>query len=133
MVRPSLPTIGLVAALFSAAAHANFFADPGEYMVQGNPEAAARHLQAGAERGEAGAMFALAHLYRTGAGVTKDPARSTTLYLQAAELGHVDAQYMVGICYERGRGVDKDVVTARQWFERASKFDIMLYCVIFYF
>ena len=122
MVRPSAPAIvALTAMILSAGAQANFFADPGEYMVQGNPEAAARHLQAGAERGEASAMFALAHLYRTGAGVAKDPTRSTALYLQAAELGHVDAQYMAGVCYERGRGVDKDIGAARQWFERASR------------
>jgi ankyrin repeat protein len=104
----------------TAEAQTNFFGDPGEYMVQGKPEAAARHLRLRTERGESNAMFALAHLYRTGAGVTQDLNHSTALYLRAAELGHIDAQYMAGVCYEKGRGVEKNFTTARAWFEKAS-------------
>lgn len=112
----------LVALLLNAGdAHANFFGDPGEYMVQGNPEAAARSLEQRAAQGEADAMFALAHLYRIGAGVPRDVERSTALYRQAAELGHVEAQYMIGICYARGRGVAKDPEQARRWLSTASR------------
>ena len=104
----------------SVEAQTNFFGDPAEYMVQGKPEAAARQLMVRSERGESNAMFALAHLYRTGAGVPQDLNSSTALYLRAAELGHIDAQYMAGVCYEKGRGVEKNLASAREWFQKAS-------------
>ncbi len=53
-------------------------------------------------------------------GVNKDPAKSHSLYLQAARKGSVTAMFTVGVNYEYGHGVAKNWEEALYWYKKAA-------------
>ena len=72
-----------------------------------------------AEKGHAGAQFALGWMYASGEGVLKDYKEAVKWYLKAAEQGQADAQYNLGVMYANGKGVLKDLSKAKYWIKKA--------------
>ena len=59
--------------------------------------------------------------YEHAEGVSRDPARATTLYCHAARLGDAEAQYHLGWMYANGRGVERDDASAAYFFHAAAE------------
>ncbi len=105
-------------------------------------------LQPLAEKGHAGAQFALGNIYATpmmkhvsntlhwyGQAAKRghaeaqyalgqrsdDPAKAMEWYRKAAERGLADAAYSLGFCYEKGKGAEADKDEAANWYHRAGQ------------
>ena len=50
-----------------------------------------------------------------------DPAKAVVYYKEAAVKGQPDAEEAIGLAFYTGNGVPKDLVSARQWFLKASE------------
>ena len=73
-----------------------------------------------AERGDAGAQYALGLAYLTGEGLPRDPRDAARWLRRAAEQGHPGAATDLGVLLMRGYGVPRDDAKAVQWFRRAA-------------
>lgn len=82
------------------------------------------HFWTLAARGNVGAQFNLAQLYRLGHGIPADQALALHWYTEAARQGHGYAQYNLGVMYEFGHGTRPDAAQARLWYRRAADQDI---------
>src|SRR5206468_3724764 len=64
--------------------------------------------RARAEKGDAGAQYALAYMYYQGRGVPQDYHEAVRWARMAAEQGNAKAQFALGSAYQGGRGVPQD-------------------------
>src|SRR5262249_1533962 len=80
----------------------------------------AAQLRAGAEHGDAEAMYRLAGFYLYGQEVQHDDAEAFRWYRKASEQKHARAEYAIGFLYYEGRGVEKDRAAADHWFHTAA-------------
>jgi TPR repeat protein len=71
-------------------------------------------------RDDGAAQHALAYLYATGRGVSKDMDLATQWYRKAAEQGFVQAQRELARRYRTGAGVKKDEAEAANWYRKAA-------------
>lgn len=88
-------------------------------LPDASPREAFRNYQAGAERGEPGAMNNLGVAYRHGLGVTRNFELAFENFKAAAERGHVPAMHNLAVAYQRGFGVSPSPEQAELWYERA--------------
>ena len=77
-------------------------------------------LRAATEQGSGGAAGLLGYMYASGHGVTADPQRAFSYFLQSAKLGNGDGMQGVAQCYERGLGVAKNQAEADRWYKEAE-------------
>ncbi|MFC8043822.1 hypothetical protein [Nocardia sp. NPDC057353] len=98
---------------------AGYFAQQG-YGCPADPDLAARHFLAAAERGDADAAFELTVHYTRGWGVPADQAASDRWTWRAAELGSARAMSNLGGMFAVGRGVAADPRAALDWYARAA-------------
>jgi TPR repeat protein len=73
-------------------------------------------LRQGADRGSAGAMTNLAHMYRRGEGMPADQVRAMALYQSAVKAGSFHALSWIGVMHLEGLGVPVDAAEACRWF-----------------
>jgi uncharacterized protein len=73
-----------------------------------------------AEKGDSGAMLALAGIYAAGEGVPRDYTRAFEWCRKALEAGNNDALLPMATMYRRGRGVARDDKKALDMYERAA-------------
>ncbi len=66
------------------------------------------------------ALYNLAHLYKEGKGVEKNPERYVSLLRRAAEQGYSFAQHDLAAAYGAGDGVEKDMIQMYAWFTAAG-------------
>lgn len=83
-------------------------------------EAAALFYRRAAFRGLPEAQHALAFMYATGQGVTRDERQAVDWFRAAAKQGHTSAQHNLGVMYAEGRGVERDEQEAVRWFYEAA-------------
>jgi hypothetical protein len=88
--------------------------------AKGDPEAAANHLRAAAELGNARAAYALGIAYIDGDGVPEDLALSAYWINRAADLGDPGAQFLVGSSLYAGIGVEQDTARGLAFLEQAA-------------
>jgi hypothetical protein len=79
-------------------------------------------------RGDGESCFVLASLYYGGAGVTRDYARSASLFRQACDRGWPRGCGGLGECYKAGFGVESDAVQAIRYFEKACAGGVAASC-----
>ena len=79
------------------------------------------HLQAQAEHDRPEAQYALGKAYRDGKQASKDPAKASYWFEQAAEQGYAKAQRHLGTRYAEGEGVEKDSILAIMWLTLAAQ------------
>ena len=60
-------------------------------------------------------------MYRQGVGVSKDHAKSLSLYKKAALQNHAGAQFGLALMYVNGIGTPKDIIEAERWYRLAIK------------
>ncbi len=77
-------------------------------------------LRAATDQGSGGAAGLLGYMYASGHGVTADPQRAFSYFLQSAKLGNGDGMQGVAQCYERGVGVAKNQAEADRWYKEAE-------------
>src|ERR1041384_251514 len=111
---PSAESIRAAAEARAKAAAANEAAEVKDFLDRATAarsseqySIAAEWYQKAAERGNAVAQNELGHLYQSGQGVAKDPAKAADWFHKAADQGHPVAQLNLGIAYEEGVGVTK--------------------------
>jgi TPR repeat protein len=80
---------------------------------------AARSYRESAQLGFAPAVTRLGYLYKTGAGVARDPAEAFRLMTAAAE-SDTEAKFQLALLYVEGVGTPADAATARTWLARAG-------------
>jgi len=107
--------------LAAATARAGDFADGLQAFDGGDYAAAVSHWQPLAEQGDALAQVALAELYLTGLGVTRDDSKAVELFRQAALQGHGLAQLNYADFAATGRGRPRDTVVAYTWYMVAAR------------
>ncbi len=90
-----------------------------EAVGRGDAAALAR-LRSEAEAGDVPSEEALVDLYRTGAGVPRDPAEAFRWATKAAEGGSAGAQHALGAMYELGSGTGVDYAKAMTWYRKAD-------------
>ena len=73
-----------------------------------------------AAAGQADAMTAIAGLYATGTGVTRDSRAALTWYRRGARLGDATSQLNLGDMIARGQGQERDPVEASMWLGLAA-------------
>lgn len=73
-----------------------------------------------AKEGYAKAQAALAWMYHTGNGVSKDEKLAVEWYLKAAKQGHAIAQNNLAAMYENGRGTRVNNKAAAAWFRESA-------------
>jgi TPR repeat protein len=88
--------------------------------LTGDPEEAARLLDAAAHYGLVEAQTLFAQILLDGRGVARDPARAFRWFRIAGEAGHAPAMNMTGRCLEHGWGIVRDWVAAADWYRRAA-------------
>lgn len=84
-----------------------------------DPAASHRWQLAGAERGDADAMFELYCLRSTGQGCELDEADALRWCVRAAEAGSARAMSNLGGFHATGRGLPQDLGRAVDWYRRA--------------
>jgi len=77
-------------------------------------------LRAATEQGSGGAAGLLGYMYVSGHGVTADPQRAFSYFMQSAKMGNGDGMHGVAQCYERGVGVAKNQAEADRWYKEAE-------------
>lgn len=73
-----------------------------------------------AERGDAGAQYALGTLYKNGEGVEQNYQEALKWYKKSAEQGNVDSQVILGALHYVGQGVAQDKIMAYEWWSKAA-------------
>lgn len=73
-----------------------------------------------AQNNDLAAQRNIAHIFRYGLGVEKDPKEAFEWYLEAADRGLSRAQANVADMYLKGEGVNKDSYKAAVYFNRAA-------------
>ena len=73
-----------------------------------------------AEEGYAKAQAALAWMYHTGNGVTKDLPKAVEWYKKAAAQGHAIAQNNLAVMYENGLGTAVNKKAAANWYRESA-------------
>lgn len=73
-----------------------------------------------AKEGYAKAQAALAWMYHTGNGVTKDLPKAVEWYKKAAEQGHAIAQNNLAVMYENGLGTAVNKKAAANWYRESA-------------
>ena len=96
------------------------FAQGAAAFETGDYATAYREFHALAQQDHADAQFALAQMYRFGAGVPQDDAEAFAWYRRAAEGGHAEAQTVLGFLYAYGVGTAPDYFQAYFWFSLAA-------------
>jgi TPR repeat protein len=101
---------------------------PERFFEEGNEAAALRNMPAAAvaweesrARGHTGATVALARLYLTGQGVSRNHRRAFELFQEGANVGDRSAQLELARLYADGRGVETSHEDAALWFFSAAK------------
>src|SRR4051812_4362873 len=89
--------------------------------LAGEPENAARWLDAAARYGLVEAQTLFGQILLDGRGLPKDPPRAFRWFSIAAEAGHAPAMNMAGRCLEHGWGVIRDWAAATGWYRRAAE------------
>jgi hypothetical protein len=89
------------------------------YRKNSNP--ALHDLTKRAERGDVTAQLELGDIYLLGRdGISKDPAKATLWFMQAADSGDSRGQYRLGTLYAKGEGVSKDPEASFGWFMKSA-------------
>ncbi|ODS56470.1 MAG: hypothetical protein ABS36_08800 [Acidobacteria bacterium SCN 69-37] len=70
--------------------------------------------------GDASAQIAVAEMYRTGNGATKDEAQALIWYLKAAESGLPEAQFKAAVMFHEGMGTARDNARSFIWLNKAA-------------
>jgi TPR repeat protein len=70
---------------------------------------------------EPDAIFRLGQCFFLGKGVSLDPQKAVSLFIQAAEKGHAAAQYALAERFEYGRGAEPDLTEAAKWYRLAAE------------
>jgi TPR repeat protein len=92
-----------------------------DHILQDKTRAGAWLLKA-AKNGYPDALYAVGRMYELGeGGASIDPAKAVVYYKEAAVKGQPDAEEAIGLAFYTGNGVPKDLVSARQWFLKASE------------
>lgn len=73
------------------------------------------------EHGDAESAFIAGVLFDRGLGVTKNPAKATSLLLLASKQDYYPAQARLALMYEQGDGVPRDVRKGAYWRKRAAR------------
>ncbi len=81
---------------------------------------ALRFFSRAADRGEAGAQFAMGLMLANGFGVDKDYAKALGWFRKAAAQGNSDAQTNIGYLYANGWGVPQDYQKSMEWYRKAA-------------
>jgi TPR repeat protein len=90
---------------------------------EGPQEVFARVLS-DAERGDAGAMFAMGGFYVEGLLVQRNFSAAREWYEKSAEAGLAEGIFNVGVCWETGMGSAADPVKAAGFFKRAADMNL---------
>ena len=77
--------------------------------------------QAAAERGDAGAQFALGLKYSAQEGVSRDFDQAARWYRKAADQNHAPAQFNLGIMLASGQGMPQDDAAALTWLRKSAQ------------
>ncbi len=85
----------------------------------GDYTTAYREFHALARQGQPNAQFALAQMYRFGAGVPQDDVEAFTWFRRAGKGGHAEARTVLGFLYAYGVGTGQDNFQAYFWFSLA--------------
>ncbi len=88
----------------------------------GSDQEAARWFRLAAEQGYAPGAHALARMYATGEGVSRDYGQAVRWFRRAAQAGHAPAIRVLVGAYERGAlGLAVDPGQARRWLQRGAQ------------
>ncbi len=87
---------------------------------RGDFATAYRELAAAAAGGAPAAQYALARMYLSGEGVSRDSAEGLKWLRKAALAGVGRAQYQLGACLEWGIAVTQDYGEAARWYRMAA-------------
>jgi len=79
-----------------------------------------KSAKTGAEKGDAQALYEMATMYRSGAGVSKNYNKAVKSFIQSAKQGHTQSQYVLGTLYDKGEGVPQSYARAAEWYEIAA-------------
>ncbi len=90
-------------------------------VLSGQPEEAARWLNAGAHFGLVEAQTALGQILLDGRGVARDAVAAAQWFAIAAGAGHPPADNMLGRCWERGWGLTADFPRAAACYRTAAE------------
>jgi TPR repeat protein len=93
---------------------------------QGDYATAYRELAAAAAGGAPAAQYALARMYLSGEGVSRDSATGMKWLREAATAGVGPAQYQLGVSYELGIITPQDYGKAARWYRIAADHDVPL-------
>jgi uncharacterized protein len=87
---------------------------------RGDFATAYRELAPAAAGGAPAAQYALARMYLSGEGVSRDSAEGLKWLRKAALAGVGLAQYQLGACHEMGIAVTQDYSEAARWYRLAA-------------
>jgi TPR repeat protein len=110
---------GLIAIALTTPALANLDDGLAAYD-RGDYATAYRELAPAAAGGAPAAQYALARMYFSGEGVSRDSAEGLRWLRKAAMAGVGPAQYQFGACYEWGIEVTQDKGEAARWYRMAA-------------
>jgi TPR repeat protein len=89
-------------------------------LENGDKKKALELYQLAGNRAHGAALRAMAYMYRTGDGVTKDTARAIELFRSAAAKGDTNAMNTLGAMYAEGEGLAPDQAIAVEWFMKSA-------------
>ena len=102
---------------------AKLSAMPASQLTQalgGDPQEAARWVEAAAAHGVIAAQLALGRMLLEGHGVVMDKAAALRWFRRAAQGTDAEAMNMVGRCLELGWGCQPDAAAAAPWYRRSA-------------
>jgi len=94
--------------------------EAGKRYQAGDHAAAFNLYLAVATAGNTRAMYNVAMLYESGAGVERHPGNAMKWYRKAADAGVTEAMNRMGLLFERGDGTPADIGEALRWYRRAA-------------
>jgi TPR repeat protein len=106
--------IGLTAPAFAGLDDGLAAYDRGDYAT------AYRELAPAAAGGAPAAQYAVARMYLSGEGISRDGAEGLKWLQKAATAGVGPAQYQLGACHEWGIEVAQDYSQAARWYRMAA-------------
>jgi len=106
--------IGLTSPAFAGLVDGLAAYDRGDYAT------AYRELAPAAAGGAPAAQYAVARMYLSGEGISRDGAEGLKWLLKAATAGVGPAQYQLGACHEWGIEVAQDYSQAARWYRMAA-------------
>lgn len=98
-----------------------------QYYDQKDYKNAMQWFLKAADKGHAGAMTQMGHVYFIGRGTIRDYQEAMRWYLKAADIGDFVAMGYIARCYEEGLAVPKDYQQALQWWIKAANDDRVEY------